>query len=303
MIWQPYKVTFRLKGPLHIGYHKVGNLQRTRYYVPARVVWGALTAHLTRKNGSGNYEETGTQVNASIKISYFYLATDPDNPLYPCFDPKKGMVFGKTEMPRGCFEGLFISSQASTALNYFQASAEEGSLHEVEFLNPSVQQNDTAKPVYLIGYLFIKKDGSYSYEKVESVLNRLQLGGERTYGFGRVEGCGKVVEETDLFFGLHRVHLEDPESPIIIVNQNSKVLLAHTLSEGLDQVSGEVEPVVGREWKESKSIHEPTTAKICWVPGSSLSGEKKFRITQDGIWQVIGLSDEDNLRSHAASPL
>jgi hypothetical protein len=254
------------------------------------VLWGALTAHLTRKKGGENYEEAGRQVNDSIKISYFYPAIDPDKPLYPRFDPKKGVMFGEAEdMPRERFEGLFTRSYASTALNYFQVSAEEGSLHEVEFIAPSVKCDDKTLPVYLTGYLFIKKGGIYPFEEVESVLNRLQLGGERTYGFGRVEGNGEVIREIDWFFGLYKVYLEEPESPIIIIDQKHKVLLAHTLTEDLDQVSGEIEPLVGREWKDSKSRHEPTEAKICWVPGSSVSKERKFKIVQDGVWQVNGL--------------
>ena len=36
MTWHCFRLTYELRSPLHIGYHKVGNVQRTRYYIPAR---------------------------------------------------------------------------------------------------------------------------------------------------------------------------------------------------------------------------------------------------------------------------
>jgi len=42
MTWQLFQVTYELHSPLHIGYHKIGNLQRTRYYIPARNLWAAV---------------------------------------------------------------------------------------------------------------------------------------------------------------------------------------------------------------------------------------------------------------------
>jgi hypothetical protein len=43
-----YHLVLRLRSPLHIGWNKTGNVQRTRSYVTGRNLWGALTMRLTR---------------------------------------------------------------------------------------------------------------------------------------------------------------------------------------------------------------------------------------------------------------
>ena len=37
--WTAYRVVLRLRGPMHIGNGRVGNIQQTRPYVPGRNIW------------------------------------------------------------------------------------------------------------------------------------------------------------------------------------------------------------------------------------------------------------------------
>src|SRR5437588_6306984 len=72
MAWTAYQVSFRLLSPLHIGWRKLGNLQQTRPYVTGRTLLGALTARITREQGSNEYTEIGKLVDKQLTFTYFY---------------------------------------------------------------------------------------------------------------------------------------------------------------------------------------------------------------------------------------
>ena len=77
--WEKINVVFKLKSPLHIGYipFKGSVISPTRYYVPGRNFWGAITKRITEylyKNPkTEDYKETGKQVIENFRFSYFYL--------------------------------------------------------------------------------------------------------------------------------------------------------------------------------------------------------------------------------------
>ena len=107
MDWQPYRLVYQAKSPIHIGYRTLGFIQRTRYYIPGRALWGAITANLTRAYGSyEQYGPVGEDVKSSILFSYFYPAPEPDKPLLPCFTAD-GLMFaspdGKQRLSQGDF--------------------------------------------------------------------------------------------------------------------------------------------------------------------------------------------------------
>ncbi len=112
MTWHLYSLTFRLKSPLHIGFHKVMHLFRTRPYVPARPFWGALTAKLTRKLGLSDYDKVGEFLKKTMRFGYLYLSDGSD-----LFIPRytdEGLKFGN--LPLIEFEKRFISSLTSTSI-------------------------------------------------------------------------------------------------------------------------------------------------------------------------------------------
>lgn len=193
MTWTAYHVVLRLMSPLHVGHLAVGNLKRTRHYVPGKTLWGALTARLTRDfpDLGGSYEKIGQRVNEELAFSYFYPALKPemDQALYPDYTPN-GLRYGSEQIATDKFTWSLISSFASTAVDARRTAAEEASLHEVEFISP--RDRETGCPVYLVGYVFEQEGCKLPWQ---DVLNRLQLGGERKYGWGRV--CTDVVEALD----------------------------------------------------------------------------------------------------------
>jgi hypothetical protein len=260
---------------MHIGCGKVGNVQRTRPYITGRVFWGGLTMRLTRKEhkpatNSDDYQKIGKEVHGSLAYTYFYPATKSGD-RYP--------IAWHWEN-ESLFRRRFLSSYASTALVYPQQAAAEGLLHEVEFLSPRTL--DTGEQVYLIGYVF-EKDGC----KLEwrDACKQLQMGGERGYGWGAVE-CMEV-NKTTLLFDENLDWTEQNGSLAIHVLESGR-LLAHTIAQNVS-AQGEVEPLVGREWRS----HNPTNRHagqhlefcgLCYSPGSTVERLSAFVIREFGIW-------------------
>ena len=266
MVWTMYRLAFRLLSPLHIGHLKQGNLQRTRPYLTGKALWGALTARLTREGGSNDYQHIGKQVNEGLAFSYFFPSTDSAQvTLFPWDDERR-------------FAWCYLNTYASTALDYERNAALEGSLHETEYLAPL---NRDGQPVYLVGYLFEKQGCTLAWR---DALHRLQLGGERTYGWGRVQLEGEP-EQTSNFWPGWQV---DPkgEHPLLQPTPNSeRRAYAHVYTENLS-ARGLIEPFLGRETHNpDKHGQALSSALICWQPGALLE-TTCLQIGLYGIWKA-----------------
>jgi len=274
MNWIGYRVVFRLRSPLHIGWRKVGNVQVTRPYLTGRSFWGALTERLVRDRAatatqmatdSNGYQEVGKQVNEMLAFTYFYPALQSGNDYQVVW----------TWDDERTFRRRFLSSYQSTALVYPEHSAAEGSLHEIEFLSPHTL--DTADPVYLIGYVFAHKDCSLPWH---DALTRLQFGGERGYGWGKVELVR--LENDDNVFG-YQVDCIG-RRPVITVPKGER-LLAHTKPDQA-MIAGEVEPLVGREWHTNSGAGASITHfGVVYAPGGIATNEHCFAVESFGLWQ------------------
>lgn len=291
MMWNIYQVVFRLRSPMHIGMSKVGNLQRTRYYVTGRVFWGALTMRMTREKhspatDSGLYKAVAESVHDNLAYTYFYPATADSNGGYEVSLPWED---------ENAFTYRFIRSYASTALNYSMQSAEEAMLHEVEFISPNTL--DEGKPVFLVGYIFEKEGVEDDFKNAwRNALNKLQFGGERGYGWGDICLVDEPVNFSDssLFGNLVDTDLTG-ERPVISV-QECKPLLAHCPAKknngNVLDAKGSIEPLVGREWDSERKNHRYAGQSvvfnhICFTPGSIVTNDSKFRIGNYGIWYSI----------------
>jgi hypothetical protein len=298
MSWHLYSLTFRLKSPLHIGSHKVMHLSRTRAYVPARPLWGALTSKLTCQLAMTDYEKMGEFLKKTMIFGYFYLS-DGNEVFIPQYT-KEGLKFGSLSQIE--FEKRYISSLASTAIESNSFTAEEGTLHEVEFVSP-YSIND-GKPVFLRGLLWVSgfqglglsitfedDDFSISYYnkrvKFSESLDALQLGGERKYGFGllKIEGKPKKEDVKDLknlgFFG----EWEEKGSEILLKIKKGDPVWSHVEYTSDLKIRGDIEAIVGRDWDDMGAGRKLSTHGLCWSPGSVLIEEEAFKITHDfGLW-------------------
>lgn len=267
MAWKMYRVTFCLLSPLHVGWFKQGNVQRTRPYVTGKTLWGALTARLTREGDSSDYQGLGKRVNEFLAFSYFYPSTEPDCvTLWPWDDPAE-------------FAWRYLNTYASTALDYRRNSAEEGSLHETEYIAPYTREGE---PVYLVGYIFEKEGCRLAWKEV---LPRLQLGGERTYGWGRVGLAKEVALDTSPLFGRCQLELSG-EWPRLYLDEDSP-LLAHALAVEPQAVAakGPLALLVGRETRNAdRHGGDLSEARICWEPGAVATEKQPVRIGEHGLW-------------------
>jgi len=277
MTWQPYHIVFRLRSPMHIGCGSVGNIQRTRPYVTGRVLWGALTMRIARESQTSQslstnaYSKIGEEVHKSIAYTYFYPAILTDGnyqTLWPWNKPDS-------------FKHRLIRSYASTALDYPMQSAAEALLHESEFISP--YSLDTAEPVFLTGYIFVNDNCDVDWT---SALQKLQFGGDRCYGWGDVElvRCEPSDINNILFSGMATFH-GNKERPVISLNEN-RLLLAHTMAKSVN-ADGDIEPLVGREWRNNGQAgqHVEFTG-VCFTPGSILKQSADFTIGNFGVWFV-----------------
>lgn len=271
MRWTAYRVIFRLLTPMHVGAAKLGNLQRARPYLTGKALWGALAARLTRDDPAlgGDYVAVGRRVNEELAFSYFYPAAGEAVDLWPWENPDR-------------FTWRYLGSYAGTALDYGRNAAEEGSLHETEFIAPFTRDG---RPVYLVGCVFERTGCTLRWRQV---LTRLQVGGERTYGWGRLT-LHSMVTETASLFGRHALRL-DGARPCLTVAAREH-LLAHALADGVKAVAahGRLAPLVGRE-TTTAAEHGRTVAlaAICWEPGSVVTTDARFIIGPNGIWEAAG---------------
>ncbi len=281
MTWCAYQVILRLRSPIHVGHSKVSNLQRTRGYVTGRVLWGALTMRLTRDafpgsgeaTDSGQYGKVGKQVHRELAFTYFYPALKSEN----------GYRVAWPWENESAFRHRFLSSYQGTALAYPQQSAAEGMLHEVEFISPNTL--DTSEPVFLKGYIFEIEGCTLNWQ---SALNRIQLGGERGYGWGNVglievtrTNSAQLFDEMITFNG-------NGEKPVLSLASQQR-LLAHVVTDNLP-VAGEIEPLVGREWRSDNAYRRYVGQHIefnglCFAPGSILQQSSDFEVGDFGIWR------------------
>jgi hypothetical protein len=292
--WKAYQVVFKLRSPMHIGCGKVGNVQRTRPYVTGRVFWGALTMRLTRDackqnnqsaTDSSQYEKFGKDIHEQLAFTYFYPAIcNTDTKSYDISFP-----WGENASQ---FRRRFLSSYTSTALMYPQQAADEGLLHEVEFI--SSRTLDEGKQVYLIGCVFEKERCDPKWTKAwQKACHRLQFGGERGYGWGDVQSVEiKPPEHPNALFDGQATFIASGDKPII----QAERLLAHASATGLT-TTGEIEPLVGREWRshnkdnQGNSVnhyagqHVEKYGDFCWVPGSLVTQPSNFVIGDFGIWR------------------
>jgi hypothetical protein len=115
----------------------------------------------------------------------------------------------------------------------------------------------------------------------------IQVGGERTYGFGKVK-IKELSEAKDLF---EHFDAELSYEPTLKPKKNTFYTYAHVLTEKttdlIKNVSGDLEPLVGREWCREKGAGRYIThAQICYVPGTQITllQPTELKITQDGLW-------------------
>ena len=288
-MWQKLSVVFKLKSPLHIGYtpFKGSVVSPTRYYVLGKNFWGAITKRITEflKNNSQsdssqkyNYKNIGREVMENFKFSNFYLYDG--KAVYTPSYTDDGLKYGS--IPQTEFEHMFIGSRISTAINGKSQTAEDETLHEIEFINNKFRdEKGNIKDVKIAGYIWIRDSAKICEHPVQldtnsitinnfNIIQELILGGESKYGFGHVE-IDAVGNNIPL-----EINSSEPGEQVIVTIENNKPLLHHL--EYLDEIQfeGDIELLTGRVYYDPESENNNASKDFNNAPGKNISKVKPF---------------------------
>lgn len=283
MNWKCFDLTFSIKSAIHIGYRKIGLLQRTRYYVPGKNLWAALTARMTpilrNSPSESDYREVSDILRQNTIFSYFYLR-DSKREFFPEFKRGIGLSYG--DLSQDEFEWRFITSVPTTAIDHEIGSTEYGSLHEVEVITGNDRKNE--KQMYLGGHLFVREQENLNsreddvFLEDESIVQILKegifVGGERSYGFGKV--CLEKFQETkDSEYQLK-------DTVLLRINEGTPIRSHLRVAEGI-YMKGEIEAFSGREWCNKGSGRKKSQPLIAWVPGSVVMSNYLLEVGEFGV--------------------
>lgn len=307
--WRCFELLFSAEAPIHIGWHNLGLIMRTRYYIPARALWGILVAGLAPRLGPPEpprmYGSAATELEKLLRTTALFPVVLDDaqasvlEDLLPTISADEGRRWG--EWTDEDFESEFVFSQASTAIDASAFSAEEGALHDSEYLAPVGRRG---KRLGFRGYILVNE--GLSVADVAQVLNTCWVGADRRYGWGAIRLRNHPDEAppfTGDLFGCARLAGIDPSSgdPLLEpVNPGQFFLPAHLLCPSADEGSacpaalnafaGELEVVSGRNWHGRKgSGQDACAATLCWAPGSRFRDDIhagfRFAIGPQGLWR------------------
>lgn len=293
-MWNRINVVFKLKSPLHIGYlpFKGSVVSPTRYYVPGRNLWGAVTKRTTEnlfKNPDANdYKNIGKEIMENFVFSYFYIY-DEKTIYFPQYTTK-GLEYGyNNKITRSEFEHRFIGSQISTAIDPNSLTAKDESLHEIEFINNKFcNKNGNPKDVKITGWIWIKENAKINNREVKidtgifignfNIIQELILGGESKYGFGHV-----VLEAINKIDPPFKLEIEDN------ITVSNKFLIGHLKYDKGSKFIGDLELLAGRGYfdpETHKSSSKPgeiiLKPQYYFTPGTRLLDKRDFKMCWDG---------------------
>lgn len=282
MTWRLHRWVWRLEAPVHIGMPPAGSLNRCRLYVPARAMWGAVTAETARstRDSFPDYPAVGEKISRNCRFTYLYPAEKLQGKFSawtPRFVEKKGLVWRRhgddAESTERKFRRCLLDARPGTAIEPTADAAAEGTLRETECILPwwrDGKKNVGAyRPMYLLGYLFTKEEGLE--DRILSI-KVLFVGGDTRYGLGRIRR-EDVAPISDVFGLPTRL---DEENPVV----KGDAILAHAPVEAHSDMRGSKEL---RGWWNHGCKQE---SALGWAPGSKARSEIDWRIKPDGCWHV-----------------
>lgn len=289
MSWSLFRWVWRLEAPLFVGMSPAGALNRCRPYVPARALWGAVTAEIARlKSGESfpDYEGVGDEVKRSCRFTYLFPAEKQDGRFLawlPKFEKEKGLRWclqdcGKSWSDRD-FRRRLLDTRPGTAIVPESDSALEGSLRHTECISPwwrdSNSQGETAAPVLLLGYVFWQdSDRHRQLQDIETLF----IGGDTRYGLGKIRRIDMSSSDDNVFGKPVRPDREHPEI-------GSDIVLGHAPEGGGDEGMRGAKELLGG-WDRNSPWKE---GKLAWAPGScdtNHTDEKPvyWSIDREGYW-------------------
>ena len=285
MTWALYRWIWQLDGPLYVGAPPAGSLNRARLYVPARALWGAVTAELARLEGTDlpKYDAVGSEVREQTRFTYLYPAEHSEKgwhtwlPEYREGDgrvwlPDSGVHRAAAAQTERRFRSRLLSSRPGTAIDPSNDATDEGSMRETECVQMRWRQNDgtVGSAVAMVGFVFTRD------ETIKRRLDRVEvlfLGGDSRYGLGRMRRI--AFEGAEQVFGL------SVEGGTQHPQVQARRVLAHAEAATM---KGDLECLAG--WDYQKLGKVQNVAGPLWTPGSHVTTDVSWALLPNGTWQL-----------------
>lgn len=287
MSWSLHRWTWRLANPLFIGATPSGALNRCRVYVPARQLWGALTAELARQEAQHDpdYRKVGDHLREHVRFSYLYPAEHVGSPWLawlPRYRAGEGLSWVREGSNDAVVDRRFrrrlLWTRPGTAVDPDSDSALDRSLRETECVQTSWrnEEGSSGGPVAMVGYVLCRQDAGLSNRV--STVTTLFIGGDTRYGLGRTE-LASMDPATAMFDA--SVEL-DRDEPCIITDR----LLAHAHPAEEVTLCGNQEAVGG--WDMTRQRSDRRTSGPVWMPGSTCQHRCRWDLLESGMLRLAG---------------
>ncbi len=290
MSWSLYRWTWQLESPLYVGMPPAGSVNRCRLYVPARAVWGAVTAELARAMARTNfpdYQNKGKELSEHARLTYLFPAEQEGQNWHawlPRYVKDEGLVWHREDnaekkMSDRQFRMRLLSTRPATAIEPSSDTAAEGSLRETECINTFWRCNgeDCSAAVGFVGYVFVSSCLSSELRGRLEQLWRVTVGGDTRYGLGSLQRTIEWQSADEVFGSQVDLGSADPSVEAEYVFGH-----AEAPAGAEEELWGALELLGGWEYGVSWSAAEPL-----WAPGSG-GASRWWRIESDGHWCLAG---------------
>ncbi|MBX3183954.1 MAG: hypothetical protein KIT72_00395 [Polyangiaceae bacterium] len=293
MTWSLFRWTWQLEGPLHVGMPPAGSLNRTRLYVPARALWGALTAELARREAqAGNapqYPTVGEHLQKDYRFTYLYPAEkvgDTWRAWLPSYRDTLGLGWSREDQTEAVVSDRqlrrrLLSTRPGTSIDASTDAADDGSLRETEVLEAHWRDahGGDGGLVALVGYVFIRTAKAKDKFPVErrrlDAIKDLFIGGDTRYGLGHVRRIAfDIVKRAEAFGGVATLNEDSPQIEASTV---------HAHARGGAFLKGALELLGG--WDRG-AIRDLDQSAPLWQPGS-YAALIQWSIEADGSWKAV----------------
>lgn len=293
MSWSLFRWVWQLESSLHVGMPPAGSLNRTRLYVPARALWGALTAEVSRREARNSsapaYPTVGESMQKDYRFTYLFPAEEVEGiwrGWLPLYREALGPAWVREDWPQHAvpdrpFRRRLLATRPGTSIDPRTDATEDGSLRETECIEARWRdaRGRDAGSVAIVGYAFIRTRTSADENPPErSRLNgvdTLFVGGDTRYGLGRLRRVAfELVRQQDVFGDAVTL---DGESPQV----QAKTARSHAHAQAA--LSGALELLGG--WDHG-SIRSLDASAPVWQPGSCSAEPLRWSIETDGLWRA-----------------
>lgn len=294
MNWTLHRWIWQLDAPLYVGAPPAGSLNRARFYVPARALWGAVAAELARRenttSAAPSYEAVGAEIRQQARFTYLYPAEHADGgwrAWLPEYREGDGLVWvreGRTvPIVDRRFRRRLLWTRPGTAIDPESDSVVDGSLRETECVQTRWRDDSGSEAgrVSLVGYALIRNGAGLANRLLP--VDTLFVGGDTRYGLGRLKRA-EMMPARNLFDVALDVGVDKPQ---VVARR----VLAHSVANDkmTPLLRGDQEALAG--WDATSLQPQQRLSGPAWKPGSTSADPMTWTLLGTGMWVANGTGE------------